>query len=119
MSSFATKSVAERKSEVLRILKKYPDKIPVMIIKDKGCKTMTEPSNTKFLIPRELTVAQFVYTLRKRIFLKPDQAIFLFFGSGKEMPATTEQMINIYERNRDIEDEMLYATYSTETTFGS
>lgn len=117
MSNFLNKSVSERKSEVLRILKKYPEKVPVIIIKEKGC-TVTEPTNTKFLIPKELTVAQFLYTLRTRILLAPDQALFLSFGSKKEMPANTDQMSHIYECYRNTEDEMLYAIYNTESTFG-
>ena len=118
MSSFANKSVHERQAEVLRMLKKYPDKVPVVIVKDKGCKNITEPANTKFLVPNELTVAQFLYTLRKRIFLKPDQALFLFFGKSNEMPSATDQMVSVYERHRDPNDDMLYAIYSSESTFG-
>lgn len=117
MSNFLNKSLTERKSEVLRILKKYPEKVPVIIIKEKGC-TIKEPTNTKFLIPKELTVAQFLYTLRTRILLAPDQALFLSFGSTKEMPANTDQMNHVYQLYHDTEDEMLYATYNTETTFG-
>jgi GABA(A) receptor-associated protein len=116
MSSFQKKTVPERKAEVLRLLKKYPDKIPVIIVKDKQCKNLAEPSATKFLIPRELSVAQFIYTLRKRIFLNSEQALFLFFNNT--IVNTSEDMFSVYEKFRDKDDEMLYAVYSTESTFG-
>eukprot|EP00494_Astrolonche_serrata_P022400 UN22657 len=35
----------------------------------------------RFLVPADLTVGQFVYVIRKRIKLQPEQAIFLFVNT--------------------------------------
>ena len=40
----------------------------------------------KFLVPSDLTVAQFMYIIRKRIQLPPEKAMFLFIS--KVLPAT-------------------------------
>ena len=35
----------------------------------------------KYLVPSDLTVAQFVYVVRKRVKLAPEKAIFIFVNS--------------------------------------
>ena len=78
MSSFAEKPVQQRRTEVYRLLKKYPDKIPVIIQKDKSCSFETGANINKFLVPADLTVGQLIYTLRQRVKLSPEQALFIF-----------------------------------------
>jgi GABA(A) receptor-associated protein len=70
----------------------------------------------KYLVPTDLTCGQFVYVIRKRLKLPPEQAIHLFVN-GK-LPATGSLMNTLYEENKD-EDGFLYITYSGENTFGS
>jgi hypothetical protein len=105
----------EKNAYARRLFKKYPDKIPVIIKKDNRS-TMTKFDSEKFLVPRELTVSQFIYTLRQRIKLKPDQAIFLFFD--QQIVNASNTMLQIYEKHHNKEDELLYATYASESTFG-
>lgn len=114
--SFTQKTAQERKNELYRLFKKYPDKIPVIIKKDKSCNLATADVSTKFLIPKELTVGQLLYTLRKRIMINPDQALFIFFNNQLVNTACTMQ--EIYTKHHNKEDEMLYAIYTTESTFG-
>lgn len=116
MSSFAEKPVHQRRIEVSRLLKKYPDKIPVIIQKDKSCSFVTESNINKFLVPADLTAGQLLYTLRQRVKLTPEQALFIFFNN--QIVNTTSTMREIYINYHNKDDEMLYATYSTESTFG-
>ncbi|KAF8409573.1 hypothetical protein HHK36_005651 [Tetracentron sinense] len=72
--------------------------------------------NTRYLVPADLTVGQFVYVVRKRIKLSAEKAIFIFVKNI--LPPTAAMMSAIYEENKD-EDGFLYMTYSGENTFGS
>ena len=116
MSSFTEKPVHQRRMEVHRLLKKYPNKIPVIIQKSKSSSFVTEVKINKFLVPADLTVGQLLYTLRQRVKLSPEQALFIFFSN--QIVNTTSTMREIYMQYHNKEDEMLYATYSTESTFG-
>ncbi|TUK08643.1 Gamma-aminobutyric acid receptor-associated protein-like 2 [Bagarius yarrelli] len=59
----------------------------------------------KYLVPSDITVAQFMWIIRKRIQLPSEKAIFLFVDK------------TLYEKEKD-EDGFLYVAYSGENTFG-
>jgi len=110
----STVSLEKRIEESKRILDKYPERIPVICEQAKGGK-LNNLTKFKFLIPKELTMGQFIYVIRKKIKLDSNQAIFLFINN-KLIP-TAELMSNIYEDEKD-EDFFLYISYSAESTFG-
>jgi GABA(A) receptor-associated protein len=118
MSTFHSKTPDERREEVLRLLKKYPNKIPLILNKASNKETVTHLTNDKFLVPMDITVGQFLYMVRKRIVLPAEKALFIFFGNKGELPSTSESMLSVYEQYRSNEDDMLYAVYSSESTFG-
>ncbi|VDD79381.1 unnamed protein product [Mesocestoides corti] len=69
----------------------------------------------KFLVPSEITVAQFMWIIRKRLELSPEKALFLFFDDlVPQASLTIGQLYN--ERKSD--DGFLYAHYSGENSFG-
>ncbi|EEY17888.1 autophagy protein [Verticillium alfalfae VaMs.102] len=80
-------------------------------------KSPTSPPSIRRSIwcPRDLTVGQFVYVIRKRIKLSPEKAIFIFVD--EVLPPTAALMSSIYEEHKD-EDGFLYITYSGEKNFG-
>lgn len=49
----------------------------------------------KYLVPIDLTVGQFYYLIRKRIELKPEQALFFFVDNT--IPPTSATMGALYE----------------------
>lgn len=98
-----------------KLLDKYPDKVPIILQKHDKC-TLPDLPNRKFLVPRDLSVAQFIYTIRKRIQLPPSQAIYLFFGNA--LPTSSETMGAMWEKFRNADDRVLYGTYTAECTFG-
>lgn len=107
-------SLDSRTQESSKIRNKYPDRIPVVV--EKAPRThIQDIDKRKFLVPSDLTVAQFMYIIRKRIQLPPEKAMFLFVN--KVLPATSATMGSIYEEHKD-EDGFLYIAYSGENTFG-
>lgn len=108
-------SLEKRKAESDRIRAKYPDRIPVITHKAPES-DIPKIDKEKFLVPKELTVGQFVYIIRKRIKLSPEQAIFIFVNGT--LPSTSQLMSSVYKQNVN-EDGFLYVTYSGESTFGA
>lgn len=98
----------QKRDDVLRLLKRYPDKIPVYI---EGI------TQNKFLVPYDITVAQFLYMLREKVLMTPTESIFVFFGKRKEIMPSNMIIREIYDRLKD-DDDMLYAFYAKENVFG-
>jgi len=105
----------KRHEEASRIKLKYNDRVPVIVERRQGCESMPPLDKSKFLVPSDLTVGQFIYVVRKRIKLAPEKAIFLFVNST--LPTTSELMSTVYDIHKDA-DGFLYVVYSGESTFG-
>mmetsp|Transcript_15701 Transcript_15701/g.52858 ORF Transcript_15701/g.52858 Transcript_15701/m.52858 type:complete len:144 (+) Transcript_15701:8-439(+) len=110
-------SFESRRTQALAIRAKHPDRIPIIVEKRPRDATLPLIDKKKFLVPADLTVGQFVYVIRKRIALKPEQAIFLFVSKGT-LPPTVATCQAVYDSHKD-EDGFLYMTYSGENTFGT
>jgi len=108
-------SLDDRIMESSRIKNKYPERIPVICEKLNNRSNIPDLDKSKYLVPCDLTVGQFIYVIRKRIKLSSEQAIFIFINGN--IPSNTSLMCDLYEYNKD-EDGFLYVTYSGENTFG-
>lgn len=108
-------SFTKRHSEAMRIRQKYPNRLPVYVSKSEKCKDVPDLPKKKYLVPIDLTIGQFIFVIRRRIELPPEQAIFLFVNNV--LPPTASLISQIYEENAD-DDGFLYITYSGENTFG-
>ena len=107
----------KRIQESSKIMTKYPDRIPIICEKNYNEKNdIPQIDKTKFLVPQDLSVGQFIYVIRRRLKLPPEKALFLFLGKRSIAP-TTEIVGNLYERYKD-EDGFLYTFYSGENAFG-
>uniref|UniRef100_A0A8C5LEG2 Gamma-aminobutyric acid receptor-associated protein-like 2 n=1 Tax=Jaculus jaculus TaxID=51337 RepID=A0A8C5LEG2_JACJA len=62
-----------RRSEIRA---KYPDRVPVMLEKVSGSQ-ITDADKRKYLVPSDITVAQFMWIMRKRVQVPSEKAIFL------------------------------------------
>ena len=109
------KGLDERKNEYKRISNKYPDLIPVICERMNGS-NVPESQRRKYLVPRDITMGQFKYVIRKRIQLLPDQALFVFVNQSVLAPTNT-LITDIHKEHAD-EDGFLYMIYSGENTFG-
>ena len=108
-------SFDKRKAEAAKIKNSYPDRIPIIAERKKGCSNVPKLDKCKFLVPDDLTIGQFMYVIRKRIKLSPEQGIFLFINNT--LPPTSECLLNTYEKLKE-QDDFLYITYTGENTFG-
>lgn len=106
----------QRVSESRRVIQKYPDKIPVIVETNTIRSSLPPLDKEKFLVPRELTVAQLMYVIRRRIRLEKEKALFIFI---RDTLPTSQTLLNeIYALYSD-PDGFLYCTITGESTFGS
>ena len=105
----------QRKKECDRIKSRYPDRIPVICERAFGS-TVSQIDKRKFLVPHDLTVGQFLYVIRGRMQLRPDEALFVFVDGS--LPRTASSMQQLYEEHKS-EDGFLYLVYNGENVFGS
>ena len=111
------KSFEERKQESESILEKYPDRVPLILEKltNDNDVLIPEIDKNKYLVPKDLTVGQLMYVIRKRLKISPEKALFIFCNGnilkGNDLVST------VYESSHD-EDGFLYLIYSGEATFG-
>ncbi|EJT98529.1 autophagy protein 8 [Dacryopinax primogenitus] len=108
-------SFGSRQKESARLRAQYPDRIPIIVERAEGSNA-PPLDRTRFLVPSDLSVGQFHYIIRKRIKLRPEDAIFLFVQEAT-MPPTATLMSAMYEQYQD-EDGFLYVKYAGENTFG-
>ena len=69
-----------RIQEYSRIVNKHPDRLPIIVCKDKRCNTLKDIDKQKYLVPKDMHLSQFIYVIRKRIKLKPEQALFILIN---------------------------------------
>ena len=102
--------------EADRIMQKYPDRIPIIVSRSQNSTYTPEIDKSKFLVPVDLTVGQFLYVIRKRLKLDPGKALYMFVDNT--VACNTELIYKVYNESYDKEDHFLYAAYSCENTFG-
>jgi len=115
-----------RCNESQRIRDKYEDRVPIIVHRSPHEKIIPNINRRKFLVPSDLSMAQFMYVIRKRIKLKAEQSLFLFVGdsqdpknrrSGSLVP--TSKTISVIDEEFRDPDGFVYITYAGESTFGS
>jgi hypothetical protein len=108
----------ERCSESFRILCKYPSYVPIIV--DYVNFGSYNNIKNKFLVSKDSTLSEFLYSIRKQLKLNPYEAIFIYFDNILiENSKTMGEIYNNYLlKNKSSDDKFLYATVSKETTFG-
>jgi GABA(A) receptor-associated protein len=109
----------EKKSreEADRIMRKYPDRIPVLVTRNQNSTNTPDIDKHKYLVPVDLTMGQLLFVIRRRLKLKPEKGLFLFVDSA--VVCNSELVSTVYYRSHDPEDGFLHAVYSCENVFGS
>jgi GABA(A) receptor-associated protein len=108
-------SFEKRIGESTKMLSKHPNSICVIIEKAEDDNSIDDIDKHKYLIPKELTVGQLLYVIRKRIHLTPQQAIFFYINNT--LPSSSTTIESLYQNNKD-PDGFLYIKYTGENTFG-
>ena len=107
-------SLEKRIEDSSNVLKKHPDRIPVII--EKYYKSSLQDINRKkYLVPNDMTVGQLMYVIRKSIKLHENKAIFIFINNIT--PPTSLLISTLYKNNKD-EDNFMYVLYDEESVFG-
>lgn len=106
-------SLKQRSDEAKSILRKHPDRIPI-IIEPADDKTPT-PDRQKFLVPAELTFGQFTHVVRRRLHTTSDQTVMLMIGDV--MPICSSTVREVYDKHK-ASDSFLYVSVCAEKTFG-
>lgn len=116
-------TLSKRKEEAAKIRDKYKDRIPVIVESLKGA-NLPVLDKLKYLVPEDLTIAQFAYVIRSRMKLSADQSIWLFVESGAGskqpnmiLPPASHTVATVHHTYAN-EDGFLYITYSCENVFG-
>ncbi|XP_057315423.1 microtubule-associated proteins 1A/1B light chain 3C-like [Hydractinia symbiolongicarpus] len=110
------KSYSSRRDEVAGIRAKFPSKIPVIVERYHKEKALPLLDKTKFLVPQELTMSQFVTIVRNRMSLSPTQSFYLIVNN-KSLASMSTTLQEIYKDEKD-EDGFLYMTYASQEIFG-
>ena len=109
-------SFQQRKEEATRVINKYPDRVPIICEKSMiSFNECPDIDKKKYLVPRDLTVGQFLYIIRKRLRISQDKSIFLFIGNTMVPSSNLINEIYIYKKDFD---GFLYMTYGMENVFG-
>ena len=109
-----TDNYEKRLNESKQIMKKYPNRIPIIVKKCEKSK-FNDIDKDKYLVPKDLNMNQFVYIIRKRIKLDASQSIFLMVN-GTVCPSNTP-ISAVYDKHKN-KDGFLYIIYASENTFG-
>ncbi|XP_012499824.1 PREDICTED: microtubule-associated proteins 1A/1B light chain 3C [Propithecus coquereli] len=110
------KSLATRQEEVAGIRAKFPNKIPVIVERYPREKFLPLLDKTKFLVPQELTMTQFLSIIRSRMVLRATEAFYLLVNN-KSLVSMSMTMAEIYRDYKD-EDGFVYMTYASQEMFG-
>lgn len=115
-SQFAKEIAFEKRlAEAEAKLHEHPDRVPVVL--EKGTKHCDiEFQRVKFLVPADTVMAMFLQSVRRRLKLKPEQALFVFVN--ETLPAMNKLVGQIYQEHA-ADDRFLYLTLHTEAAFGS
>lgn len=104
------------KDSINKIKIKYPNKLPIYIIKSKNDTLLPDINNNKFLVNDSCKVADLMCLVRKRIELSSEQSLF-FFIDDKVIPSTSEHLGKLYSEYKN-DDEILIINYCGENVFG-
>ena len=98
---FRDKPFEERVEESAKVRERFPDRLPVICERatNRGSSSTPELDKSRFLVPQDLTLAQLVYVIRRRLTLPTDQALFLYCGN--QLPPTTLLLRELYSLYRE------------------
>ena len=114
--TYRSRPLAQRVIEATKIKQRYPDRVPIIVEKSENIRTdLPDINKNKYLVPKDLSLGQFIYVIRRQLQLSPDKALFLFVNN--RLLPSSELMGTIYATECNM-DGFLYVVYSGESVFG-
>ena len=107
-------SFEKRKNESDKVSQKYKDRSPI-IVQRHHSSDLPNVDKCKYLVPKDMTMGQFLFVIRKRIKIEASKALFIMVDNN--MVTGSSNLSIIYDDHCD-EDGFLYITYTSENTFG-
>jgi hypothetical protein len=109
--------------QIERLKAKYPDRIPIVVVKYEGKKEdtkNTELTRNKFLVPKDMNAAAFLQILRKYITVSKQESLIFFVDNVFLLPMqlTMAQIMKEYQTKNPKNTEFLRLTYNKENVFG-
>ena len=118
-----SRPLSKRLKDMELVRLKYKDRIPVIVFPiDQHTPNIDAH---KYLVPKDITVGQFIHLIRLRITLKPEQALYVFAtdinreSEGAVLMCASDMIQQVYQRHKNKDDDFLYVVYGIENTFGS
>lgn len=109
------KTLEDRKLYSTKLIRKYPDRIPVVIQPHSKLLKTAKIEKNKYLMPRNIKITEMMVIFRTIIKIDSTKAIFIFVNNSLiPMRDTVEELYNTYKE----QDGFLYITYAYENTFG-
>ena len=101
-----------RYNQCSNIIQKYPNRIPIILEHKPSSRSYTQHNTKKYLVPKHVTIGQFVYIIKKKLDMRTDDES-LFFSIHDTLPEITATLHEIYEQYKD-NDGYLYILYFNE-----
>ena len=102
--------------EAERLLARFPGRVPVLVLRHRGAAPdVPRLAKSKFLVPRDLALGQFIYVVRNQMKMASEKALFMFVGNC--LPTTGSLMSEMYAEYKS-PDGFLRMVYTSESTFG-
>jgi GABA(A) receptor-associated protein len=111
-------SFEERLTESCRIKKEHSGRIPIICERSssiRGNTILPIIDKTKYLVPHNFTVCQFMFVIRNRLQLDHEEALYLVIGDS--IPPSSALLDSLYQEHKD-KDGFLYVQYMKENVFG-
>ena len=104
----------KRKQESTHVKAKFPNRCAVIVYSNDD--KLPKFDKYKYVVPDEITIAQFMQIIRKKIKLDANQSIFMYVADNV-LPATSATLATICQEHLD-EDGFLYINVVGENVFG-
>ena len=110
-------SFEERKAQSKRLLKKHPDRVPVVVERAPSGTFVAELENSRYLLAYDATVGGFMATLRKQVVTNASDGFYMFCGNKRVLVSGSNTFQHLYACYKD-DDGFLYMLYAGENVFG-
>ena len=80
---FIRYSFDERIKSNLKVLGKYPNRIPVGVFRSGKERILPCLDKNKYLVPNDMIVGQFLYSIRQKLDVESKKAIYMFCNDMK------------------------------------